>query len=81
MNLSPDQSQAAVAYYAWKCAQIEAMLGHKNEQIDKLASELNRMQAIDARAPKTAPRPMDAEYREVEPMAVAAHDTEGGSVD
>lgn len=71
MLLSPENAQAALALYAWKCAQLEQMLASAQQAIDKLSAENNRLQAIKPPA-DIPPAPFPA---------IVDPGTEGGSVD
>jgi hypothetical protein len=60
MKLDPAQASAGLAYYAWKCAQLETMLSDAQRALDASQKLFEKLQARDVPA-GVGPAPVDGE--------------------
>jgi hypothetical protein len=43
VNLAPDQQQGALAYYAWKCAQLETSCAGLQRIVDQQRQQIEKL--------------------------------------
>ena len=61
MQLAPEQSTAALAFYAWKCAEVESMLGQMKHAMDGLAAKNKELEGQLQALTQAKPAAADSE--------------------